>query len=296
MDGLCIARPTSSPDEFALIDRTTPTLRFIWNTGNLVLGLMPKQLIFVTLVVVFTASCSQDFLWQGGPGSELHAYRASFTASAGRELVAQVPRAQLLRDLKSAQILWLGDHHRHSRLHALQMELLQQLQQQGRAMCLGLEAIGVQDQPLVDDFLAGEINMRALREQMRSRWSGSWLDDHALDPWFFRSLLMFARQHQLPVFALEPTPRLPLAARDPYIAETVRDACDLRPDRLTVIVIGQTHLKGDGDVVARTGRDSLIIGGAPTDRLRQSPRQPAPRGTLWRADSDVFWFTEMFAN
>ena len=155
MDGLCIARPTSSPDEFALIDRTTPTLRFIWNTGNLVLGLMPKQLIFVTLVVVFTASCSQDFLWQGGPGSELHAYRASFTASAGRELVAQVPRAQLLRDLKSAQILWLGDHHRHSRLHALQMELLQQLQQQGRAMCLGLEAIGVQDQPLVDDFLAG---------------------------------------------------------------------------------------------------------------------------------------------
>ena len=164
MDGLCIARPTSSPDEFALIDRTTPTLRFIWNTGNLVLGLMPKQLIFVTLVVVFTASCSQDFLWQGGPGSELHAYRASFTASAGRELVAQVPRAQLLRDLKSAQILWLGDHHRHSRLHALQMELLQQLQQQGRAMCLGLEAIGVQDQPLVDDFLAGEINMRAAEQ------------------------------------------------------------------------------------------------------------------------------------
>lgn len=257
---------------------------------------MPKQLLPVILAFVFAASCSQDFLWQGGPGSEFAAYRASFEAAAGRELVAEMPRADLLRELATTHLLWLGDHHRHSRLHALQSVLLQQLSRRGVAMALGLEAIGVRDQHLVNDFLAGETDMRTLRDQMRTRWSGSWLDDRALDPWFFRSLLEFAKQHEIPVFALEPTPRLPLAMRDPYIARTVLDACERYRDRLVVVVVGQTHLMGNGDVVGRTGKAGVVIGGLPPSHLREQSIREAPRGTCWRDDSGVLWFGEMLEN
>lgn len=254
---------------------------------------MPKQHLHVILAFVFATSCSQEFLWQGGPGSDFAAYRASFEAAAGRELVAELPRDELLRELESARLLWLGDHHSHSRLHALQTVLLQQLQTRGVAMALGLEAIGVRDQHLINDFLAGETDMRTLRDQMRTRWSGSWLDDRGLDPWFFRSLLEFARQHKIPVFALEPTPRLPLAMRDPYIARTVLDACEHYRDRLVVVVVGQTHLLGDGDVVGRTGKGGVAIGGLPPSRLREQSIRETPRGTCWRADSGVLWFAEM---
>jgi len=275
------------------MDRTTPTLRFIIITTNLGAGIMPKLPISATLTLVFTAGCSQDFLWQRGPRAEFEAYRASFEASAGQEFVAPVARPQLLAEAQSAEVLWLGDHHRHSRLHALQTTLLKQLQDQGVDMVLGLEAIGIQDQPLVDDFLAGEIDLRSLRQQMRARWSGSWLDDRDLDPWFFRSLLMFAKQHRIPVIALEPTPRLPLKLRDPYIARTLTDAWERHRDRLMVVIIGQTHLLGEGDLVARTGRDSVVIGGRPTKRLREQPARPMQRGTFWQADSGVLWFAEM---
>lgn len=254
---------------------------------------MPKQLLPVILAFAFATSCTQNFLWQDARTGTFSEYRASFAAAAGTTFLGSITRPQLLDRLTKSHLLWLGDHHRHSRLHALQTELLQQLQQRGIPLALGLEAIGVRDQHFVNDFLAGKTDMATLRAQMRRRWSGSWLDDRELDPWFFRSLLEFAKLHGIPVFALEPTPRLPLALRDPYIAQSVLDACRNRPDRLIVAVVGQTHLLGNGDLVGRTGVRATVIGGQPTAPLRTQPFEPADRGTLWRADSGMLWFQEM---
>lgn len=257
---------------------------------------MPKQLLPVILTFAFATSCTQEFLWQDTPTETFAAYRSSFEAAAGQELVDRVSRPELLETLAQSRLLWLGDHHRHSRLHGLQTELLHELQERDVKMAFGLEAIGTRDQRHVDDYLAGKIDMAQLRERMRQRWSGSWLDDRQLDPWFFRSLLEFAKLYEIPVFALEPTPRLPLALRDPYIARSVQAAGERFPSHLRVIVVGQTHLLGDGDVVGRTGERSIIIGGRPTPRLAVEPTRLTDRGDLWRADSGVLWFAEMFRN
>jgi len=261
--------------------------------GNLLVGIMPKQLLPVILTFAFATSCTQDFLWQEAPSEAFAEYRASFEAAAGSKFVGSIARPQLLARLAKSHLLWLGDHHRHSRLHALQNELLTQLQEAGIPMAFGLEAIGVRDQHFVNDYLAGTMDMATLRSQMRRRWSGSWLDDRDLDPWFFRTLLEFAKQHRIPVFALEPTPRLPLALRDPYISQSVLDACRRYPTRLIVTVVGQTHLVGNGNVVGRTGVRATVIGGQPTTQLRTQSIDQAARGTLWRADSGVLWFQEM---
>ena len=159
-------------------------------------------------------------------------------------------------------------------------------------MVLALEAIGLQDEPHVKMYLAGELSMELLRQQLRTRWNGSWLDDRELDPWFYRSLLAFARKHQLPVSALEPTPRLPLAQRDEVLAASIRRTLDANPDRLVVVVVGQAHLVGQGHLIERIGDRSLAIGGEPPPSLRDA--SAGERGSVQQSRAGLWWFAELF--
>lgn len=235
-------------------------------------------------------------MWQDEVATKFTTYRQSFIEEAGQELVERMPRQDLLTRIEASRMLWLGDHHRHSRLHALQTQLLQQLQRRGVRMAFGLEAVGVRDERIIHDFLTNEIDLTGLRDGMRVRWDGSWLDDRNLDPWFYRSLLEFAKRHRIPVFALEPTPRLALATRDTYMAQTVQKASERYADRLVVVIVGQTHLLGQGDLVRRVGLKSTVIGGMPTRQLLAESPPAVPRGVCWRADSGLLWFGEMFAS
>mgnify|MGYP003624936387 FL=1 len=256
---------------------------------------MPRQLLPVILAFVFATACSPTaFAWQDEVAPKLSAYRQSFVDAAGQELVERVSREDLLTRIEAGRMLWLGDHHRHSRLHALQTELLAQLQHRGVRMAFGLEAVGVRDERMIRDFLANRIDLSALRDGMRVRWDGSWLDDRNLDPWFYRSLLEFAKRNRIPVFALEPTPRLPLTTRDTYMAQTVTQACERYSDRLVVVIVGQTHLLGQGDLVNRVQTKGTVVGGMPTRPLMDLAPETAPRGDCWRADSGLLWFGEMF--
>jgi len=254
---------------------------------------MPRERLAVTLVSWLAACSPSQFVWQEAD-SELQDYSASFHAAAGSQFVASMDRVALLGTLAAERVLWLGDHHRSSRLHALQARLLDELQHGGVRLALALEAVGEQDGPALQRYLRGESTLDELRAQMRSRWSGSWLDDGDLHPAHYQGLLTFARQNGLPVVPLEPTPRLPIAERDAVIAAAVRAAAALHPDRLLVVHVGQAHLLGLGDLVARTGLGGFVLGGEPAaSLLAAAPTSPA-RGSVWRSDGGVWWFTEVF--
>ncbi|MEC9046646.1 MAG: ChaN family lipoprotein [Planctomycetota bacterium] len=257
---------------------------------------MPAQKLSVIPAAMFLAACTPSaFGGAPSPGADFLDYRRRFDAAAGQELIERVERAELRRRILTSGVLWLGDHHRHSRLHALQLGILAELVRDGAELVLGLEAVGLQDQDAVRDYLAGSLDMRALRAALRRRWPGSWLDDPDLDPWFFRSLLSFARECHCPVFALEPTPRLALPRRDVIMARAVADARRQHPDRVVVVVVGQTHLRGAGDVVARSGVGGVVVGAAPTAALARPRPLAVNPGSFWRSDGDIYWFEEMFS-
>ena len=256
---------------------------------------MPRPRPSCICALVLAGCTPGVFGWQDERLATLHQYRQAFAAAAGERLVERIDRERLHRILSQTDTLWLGDHHRHAALHGLHLELLRELHAAGRPLAFGLEAIGVRDQPHVDDYLRAAIDMPTLRRRMRARWSGSWLDDRDLDPWYFRALLAFAREIGAPVFALEPTPRLPLPQRDTFMAQAIARAGDRWPGRLLVVVVGQTHLLGDGDLVRRSGRGGVPIGGLPTDRLRAAAPARRRPGALWRSDAGVWWFDELFA-
>lgn len=221
------------------------------------------------------------------------AYRQSFATAVGSTFTQSLTRTELLRTMRGTRVLWLGDHHRSARLHGLQLELLQQLHDAGVPLVLALEAIGEQDEGDVAAFLRGDVEMAELRTRLRRRWSGSWLDDRELDPWHYQSLLAFARRARAPVHAIEPTPRLPMAHRDPHIATTVLTIAHEHQGKLVVVVVGQAHLVGDGDLVARTGLPNLAFGGEPPPSLREHAPDARARGTVHASGGGLWWFSEL---
>ncbi len=254
--------------------------------------IMPPARGPVTLLAALLAACTPgEFVWRDPETDELADYRAAFAAAAGSQFVAECDLDELLAWAAASRVLWLGDHHFSERLHASLDRLLQRLAERGVPVVLCLEAIGTQDQPAVDAFLGGERPLATLRRDIAARWPGSWLEDGELDGRFYRGLLTRARSAGWPVRAIEPVPRPPLLARDAGIAETVRAVAAAHPRRLVVVVVGQAHLLGLGDLIARTGLPAVGVGGEPPAGLAAAA--PAGANRLLQSDAGLWWFSEL---
>ena len=254
---------------------------------------MVRVLSMLSFAALAGACAPATFGWVGAGPDEaagLARYRAAFVAAAGTRFTGTLPRGAVLDAARRARVLWLGDHHPSEALHDLQRALVSDLLAAGARPVLCLEAIGTADERAVARFLAGESSLAELCRVVRDRWPESWLDDDQVDAAFYRDLLIMARDHGLPVRALEPTPRLPLAARDAVIAAAVRRTAAEFPDRLLIAVVGQAHLLGDGALSVRTGLPDLLVGGEPTPPLATAAVPPAAAGDFVRSDAGLLWF------
>jgi hypothetical protein len=219
-----------------------------------------------------------------GP-AELRAYKEAHYRALGTRLEPAGPRAALLDAIAGADLLYLGDQHLDPALHVEQRLILAGLEGQGRRLRLGLEAIGIEDETLVHSYLRGDFGLEELCARIRRRWPESWLDSAEVDAAHYRALLEFARRTGTEVFALEPAPRLPLAERDASIADRIR--AGLAADRLTVVVVGHTHLLGGGHLVERVGGAPVVVGARLSNSLRRAA--PPPGEGYLRSETGV-WF------
>lgn len=253
---------------------------------------MPRLEHAVILALLAHGCTPSRFGWHDGT-VDLRDYRAAFERSAGDRFTAAISTTGLLTGLAGQRVLWLGDHHGSERLHRRQRELLAALLRTGQRPVLALEAIGTQDEAAVADYLAGHGDEFRLLAALRRRWPSHWLEDPAVDAPHWRELLRIARAHRLPVHALEPTPRLPLAERDAVIAAKVTALAATYPDRLIVVWIGQAHLRGRGDLVARVGLPATAVGGEPVPALAAAPTTGLPPAELRRSDGGLWWFADL---
>ena len=242
------------------------------------------------------AACTPaKFAWTDDGVAELAAYRQAFASAAGDGFTDAWSRSRLPHELDDVRVLWLGDHHRSTRLHAVHLQLLDELHRAGRPFVLALEAVGSQHDDDLAAFVAGRLSLDDLRTRLLAHWPGSWLDDGELDAAYYRAVLAFAQTHRVPVHGLEPTPRLRLPARDHAIVTTVRALAAADRTRLVVAVVGQSHLVGGGDVVARTGLPALVVGAEPPPALAASAPPLLAPGTLHRSSGGLWWFAEVLA-
>ena len=243
----------------------------------------PRQRLPIRLASSAATNAPPIFASTSKPTTEISA-----TVSSGR--CAGPTFAKMLRDKR---ILFLGDHHRDSDLHRQMLELIDWACANGHRPVLGIEAVGIQDDANLQEYLAGGITLARLRARIARRWPLSWLESDDVDHSFFRQLLSRAKTKAMPVFCLEPTPRHTLTARDTIIASNIRRALRLHQDRLLIVIVGHAHLLGRGHLTGRVGVPSIAVGArlSPTLEALAESHPPIGAGEFLRTERGVLFFS-----
>ena len=119
-----------------------------------------------------------------------------------------VSLAQMLDVAQDARIVYVGETHDNPASHRLELQVLQGLAERfpGR-LALGMEMFTTSQQPVLDEWVAGALDEKSFLK--KSRWFVHWDMDFA----YYRDLLTYARDHHIPLVALNADRKLVEAVR-----------------------------------------------------------------------------------
>lgn len=107
----------------------------------------------------------------------------------------EVPDQEVVADLATAGVVFVGEAHTIQRHHEVQLWLLQELFARGVPLVLCLEQLEARDQPAVDRYNRRELDFAGLAQAIN--WAKQW--SNYAD---YRALCEFAQQHHFPIRAL----------------------------------------------------------------------------------------------
>ncbi|MBW5798911.1 ChaN family lipoprotein [Halomonas elongata] len=107
-----------------------------------------------------------------------------------------------MRDLADQQVVMLGEQHDRLAHHRWQLQTLAGLHALHPDMVIGLEMLPRKAQPVLDDWVAGDLSEAAFLEA--SDWSSTW----GYDPALYWPILHFARMQGVPLKALNVSAEL----------------------------------------------------------------------------------------
>lgn len=106
-----------------------------------------------------------------------------------------LPYQDVLEDLATVRVVYLGECHALKRHHAIQAKVLSDLADKGVPLVLGLEQMEAFQQPALDRYNRGEIDFDQLAKE--TDWANRW--SNYAD---YRTIVETARKRKIPVIAL----------------------------------------------------------------------------------------------
>lgn len=129
----------------------------------------------------------------------------------------EVDDAEVLADLATAGVVYVGEAHTIKRHHDLQLRLLEELFLRKVPLVLCFEQLEARDQPAVDRYTRRELDFAALVQAID--WPKKWSNYADYQP-----LCEFARAHQIPIRALNaPAATIRAVSRGGGIAKLAPD-------------------------------------------------------------------------
>jgi uncharacterized iron-regulated protein len=109
---------------------------------------------------------------------------------------AQSACSEILANLASAQVVYLGETHDNAADHQGQLDIIQALYEKNPRIAIALEMFQRPAQPLLDQYLAGTLTETQLQQQGEydQRWGFPWE--------YYAPILRFAKAQQIPLIAL----------------------------------------------------------------------------------------------
>ena len=112
------------------------------------------------------------------------------------ETKSPIPFDELLADLKTVGVVYVGEKHTQSDHHKVQLKVLKTLSLQGTPVALGMEMFDRTYQPVLDAWSAGNLETEEFIK--KTHWYANWRYDFEL----YRDILELAKSRQIPVYAL----------------------------------------------------------------------------------------------
>lgn len=106
--------------------------------------------------------------------------------------------AKMMADLGQARVVFVGEFHDQRDHHLLQLDVIKELQRQGKNLAIGLEMFDLEKQPILDEWVKGGMPLQEFVSRYQKGWSINWAE--------YDSILLFARNNRIPMVALDAPP------------------------------------------------------------------------------------------
>ncbi|TGU70005.1 PDZ domain-containing protein [Geomonas terrae] len=107
-----------------------------------------------------------------------------------------------------ARVVYVGETHDNPAAHRLELDVLKAMEERKPGkVALGMEMFTRSQQPVLDRWVAGELDEKSFIKQ--SRWFDTWRMDFG----YYRDLLLFCRDKHIPVIALNAEKEIVQAVR-----------------------------------------------------------------------------------
>ena len=143
------------------------------------------------------------------------------------------------RRAESADIILVGDYHALPASQLYTASLVEKLSSAGRSVILAVEAILARDQPVLDEWQRGEIELEELRSRIRfeADWGYDWQP--------FSELLRRTKSVGARIQGIDCVPRQDMRsirARDRHAAAKIAGLRASHPGSSVVVLFGESHL------------------------------------------------------
>lgn len=108
--------------------------------------------------------------------------------------------SRMMTDLGQARIVFVGEFHDQRDHHLLQMTVIKQLHDQGKNLALGLEMFDLEKQPILDEWVEGNMPLQEFVSRYQKGWSINWAE--------YDAIMLFARNNGIPLVALDAPPEI----------------------------------------------------------------------------------------
>jgi len=110
----------------------------------------------------------------------------------------QAAVARMMADLGQVRVVFVGEFHDQRDHHLLQLEVIKELHRQGKRLAIGLEMFELEKQPILDEWVKGDMPLQEFVSRYQKGWSINWAE--------YDSILLFARNNRVPLLALDAPP------------------------------------------------------------------------------------------
>jgi uncharacterized iron-regulated protein len=108
-----------------------------------------------------------------------------------------IPVSTMLDEMRGTPLLFVGERHDTSSHHDLQLQVIESVKAQGKAVAVGMEMFETTSQRELDAWISGDLSEPDFRGVFERNWRN-------LPYGLYRDILVYARYNHLPLLALNP--------------------------------------------------------------------------------------------